>query len=42
MRCAQPPLVVRTANPEQHDDFSDYIADEARAKVKELHAAAAS
>lgn len=27
---------------EQHDDFADYIADEARAKAKELHAAAAN
>lgn len=25
---------------EQHDDFEDYIADEARAKAKALHAAA--
>lgn len=25
---------------EQHDDFEDYIADEARAKTKALHAAA--
>ncbi|MNJ39997.1 hypothetical protein D3C77_348810 [compost metagenome] len=23
---------------EQHEDFADYIADEARAKTKELHA----
>ncbi|WGK63441.1 hypothetical protein QAO71_16860 (plasmid) [Halopseudomonas sp. SMJS2] len=27
---------------EQHDDFADYIAEEARAKAKELHASAAN
>lgn len=27
---------------ERHDDFDDYIADEARAKAKELHPAAES
>lgn len=27
---------------EQHDDFADHVADEARAKTRELHAAAAN
>ncbi|HFD3781052.1 TPA: hypothetical protein ACF4EW_002568 [Pseudomonas aeruginosa] len=27
---------------EQHEDFADYIADDARAKAKELHAKAAN
>ncbi|WP_166800967.1 hypothetical protein [Pseudomonas aeruginosa] len=27
---------------EQHEDFADYIADDARAKAKEVHAKAAN